>query len=265
LLGTALGKQKKYEEAAEQYLAAFSTNPDSAVAHNNLARVRHSQGRLDEASDHYAAALRLDPALAQAHSNFGVLLLQKGQVAEGAAHLREAVRLNPGDAEFQFNLALALNQLGKWGEAAELFVKTVGPSSSDPNAHYQFGLALAHEHKAREAMSQYASALLLQPDFPAALDGLAWILATTARNEFRNGVEAVRMAERACELSGRKDPEKLKTLAAAYAEAGRLPEAQATAEKARDLAEAAGKMGLGEECGRMVDVFRAGKPWRSDD
>src|SRR5207249_12153581 len=142
----------------------------------------------------------------------GILLLQKGRLAEGTAQLREALRLNPGNAESQFNLALALSQLGQWGEAAELFARTVGGASTDANAHYQFAEALAHLQKTREAMSQYAGALLLQPDFPDALAGLAWILATASNPEFRNGTEAVRMAERACELTARKEPAKLKTL-----------------------------------------------------
>ena len=38
------------EEAAAHYLAALQLAPDSAVAHNNLARLRHSQGRLDDAT-----------------------------------------------------------------------------------------------------------------------------------------------------------------------------------------------------------------------
>ena len=106
----------------------------------------------------------------------------------------------------------------------------------DPKAHYEFAVALAHLKRTREAMSQYASALLIQPDFPDALDGLAWILSTDANPDFRNGTEAVKMAERACELTGRNDPVKLKTLAAAYAETGRFEEAMNTLRTAKDLA-----------------------------
>jgi hypothetical protein len=111
-------------------------------------------------------------------------------------------------------------------------------------------------------MSHYASALLIQQDLPAALDGLSWILATDANPQFRNGTEAVHMSERACELTGRKDPVKLKTLAAAYAEAGRFPEAIATAQAAHDLAAQATRRGLADECLLMLEQFKAAKPWR---
>ncbi len=263
LLGVALAKQKKFDETITHYLAALKLNPDSAVAHNNLARILQTQGRLDEAIEHYSAALRIDPKLAQAHNNLGIVLVQKGRSAEGTARLREALRLNPGNAESQYNLAMALNQQGQWSEAAELFAKTVGGATTDPNAHYQFAVALVHLQRPREAMSHFASALLIQPDFPDALDGLAWILATAANPEFRNGTEAVRMAERACELTGRKEPAKLKTLAAAYAEAGRFPEAIATAQIAQDLAANAGREELVREYRLLLEDFKSAKPWRT--
>jgi hypothetical protein len=70
------------------------------------------------------------------------------------------------------------------------------------------------------------------------------------------------MSERACELTGRKDPEKLKTLAATYAEVGRFQEAAATAQAAADLASQADRKALAEECRLIRQSFDASKPWR---
>ena len=111
-------------------------------------------------------------------------------------------------------------------------------------------------------MSQFASALLLQQDLPEALNGLSWILATDANPQFRNGTEAVRMSERACELTGRKDPEKLKTLAAACADTGQFSQALFDAQAALDLASKNGQKEVADECRLMLGAFRAGKPWR---
>jgi len=261
-LGIALARQKKYDEAMAHYRAALKLNPDSAVAQNNLARILHTQGRLDEAVEHYEAALKIDPKLALAHNNLGILLLQKGSLTEGTAQLREAMRLNPTNSETQLNLAFALNQQQQWPEAAELFSKIVTGALSDPKAHYEFAVALAHLRKTREAMGQYAGALLSQPDFPDALDGLAWILSTDTHADFRNGPEAVTMAERACELTGRTDPVKLKTLAAAYAETGRFEEATRTLQTAKALAAKASRRELVNECAMMLEHFQRAEPWR---
>ena len=172
------------------------------------------------------------------------------------------MRLNPTNAETQFNLALALNQQQKWSEAAGLFQRTAEHHRADPKAHFEYALALAHLKNSRQAMSEYAAALLIQPDYPDALDGLAWILSTDANADFRNGTEALKMADRACELTGRRDPMKLKTLAAAYAEAGRFEEAGQTIQAAKTLAATLKRPELAGECAAMLESFQMAKPWR---
>ena len=261
-MGIALAKQKKYDEAMAHYTAALKLDPDSAVAQNNLARILHTLGRLDEAVQHYHAALEIDPKLALAHNNLGILLIQEGNLTNGTVQLREALRLNPTNAETQLNLASALNQQQQWPEAAALFSKAVRGDFPDPKAHYEFAVALAHLKRTRAAMGQYAGALLIQPDFPDALDGLAWILSTDAHPDFRNGTEAVKMAERACALTGRQDPVKLKTLAAAYAETGRFDEAVNTVRAAQTLAAKANRPELVHECALMLENFQQARPWR---
>jgi len=52
------------------------------------------------------------------------------------------------------------------------------------------------------------------------------------------------------------------TLAAALAETGRFPEAVSTAEKAADLATAAGQKDIAAANRKMIEFYRAGKPFR---
>jgi tetratricopeptide (TPR) repeat protein len=257
-----LARLKNYPEAEAHYRAALALDSESATALNNLARILHSQGQLDEAIEDYSRALRIDPELAEARNNLGVLLLQKGRVDEAVPQLRQAFRVNPSDPQTQYNLAMALNQQQAWSEASQFFSKLAPANLQDANLYCQFGLALGHTGKTREAMSAYAHALLLQPDFPQALDQLAWILSTDSHPEFRNGPQAVAMAERACELTGKKDPETLKTLAAAYAEAGRFLDAVPTAHNAWDLASHAGQRGVAAKCQKLLESFKEEKPWR---
>jgi tetratricopeptide (TPR) repeat protein len=257
-LGIALGKQKKYEAAITNYEAALRINPESAVTHNNLARIYHTQGRYDNAMQHYRAALEINPKLTLAHNNLGILLLQQNRLADGTLELREALRLNPTNSETQFNLAVALNQQEQWGEAAELLSRTVTSTSRDPKAHYEYARALAHTGKIRESMSEFATALLLQPDYPEALDGLAWILATDTQTANRNGAQAVAMAERACALTENKDAGKLKTLAAAYAETGRFEDAIKTVQSVALI-----DTNRIAETRTMLKEFQAARPWRN--
>jgi tetratricopeptide (TPR) repeat protein len=261
-LGLLLAREKKYDQAAAEYETALKINPRSATAHNDLARLLQTEGRLDDSVRHYLAALQFDSSLAQAHNNLGVVYMQKGQLSDGITQLREALRLNPGNVETEYNLALGLNQQQQWKEASEILRRIAPAQPNNANVQYQYGLALARLGKTREAMSHYAQALLVTPDFPKALNELAWIAATDPRPELRNGPQAVAMAGRACELTGRQQPALLLTLAAAYAETGRFSEALAAAEKGRDMARAKGNEKLAEKAALMRDKFAARQPLR---
>ena len=100
-------------------------------------------------------------------------------------------------------------------------------------AHSQVAAALLANGQVAEAIAGYTEVLRSEPDLPIALNNLAWLRAAHSQAQFRDGAEAVRLAERACRLTAYQQPMLIGTLAAAYAEAGRFEEATATAEKAR--------------------------------
>jgi len=93
----------------------------------------------------------------------------------------------------------------------------------------------------------------------------AWMLATSPDASVRNGAEAVTLAQRAVELSGGREPVVFNTLAAAYAEAGRFPEAMETARKALDLATQQNKQALVESIKAKLQLYEANTPFRSTD
>jgi hypothetical protein len=76
--------------------------------------------------------------------------------------------------------------------------------------------------------------------------------------------EAVHLAERACELTGHRDPVQLGTLACIYAATGRFDQAFATARKGRDLALASGRVQLAEWLLTLMEDYNARKPVRGE-
>ena len=145
-------------------------------------------------------------------------------------------------------------------------VQTVGPYEiwALPNsglAHCRAAEALLAKGRVAEAVARYTEAVRLEPDLPAALNNLAWIRAAHSQAQFRDGPEAVRLAERACRVTGYQQPILVGTLAAAYAEAGRFDEAIAAAEKARALALATGQNEVVEKNQQLAELFRARRPY----
>jgi Flp pilus assembly protein TadD len=112
-------------------------------------------------------------------------------------------------------------------------------------------------------VAQFRHILRAHPEHAEALNNLAWLLATCADDQVRNGAEAVRLAEEACRLSGGKEARFWGTLDAAYAEAGRFDDAVATATKARDLALAAGNSEIAQLAEGRLALYRTRKPYRS--
>lgn len=174
----------------------------------------------------FTHALKVTPPNYMSHYHLGNALIESGQAVEGMKHLREAAQLNP----------------------------------SFPNAYTSLAFAFGIQGDYIHAASNYWKALDIRPAFPEALNNLAWILATCPDKSVRNGNEAVRLAKQATELS--PEPQFLGTLAAAYAEANRFPEAVATAKRAADLARSLGLQKLAENNEQLRQVYETGTAYR---
>ena len=203
-LGKVLLNQKQLDEAGDQFNEAVRLKPDFPEGLNDLGVVRHLQGRLDEAVGWYRRALQVDPAYADARYNIGRALASQGKREEAIEQYRGVVQIRPGDAD----------------------------------AHSGLASLLASQDQLDEAIAHYREALRIQPDLPGALIDLAWILATSDRLDVRAPDEAVGLAERVAELTGHRNATVLDTLAAAYAAAGNVDRAIATAQAALELASA---------------------------
>jgi len=113
-----------------------------------------------------------------------------------------------------------------------------------------------------EATLHFRAALRVNPDYLAALNNLAWVLAASPQASQRNGREAVELAGRANQIARDGNPVILGGLAAAYAEAGRFPEAVATARHALQLAAAQANPALVDKLSSELKLYQAGLPFR---
>lgn len=163
-----------------------------------------------------------------AHRNLGLAVFKKGRVDEAIAHYEEALRIMPVFADVHYNLGFALQQKGD----------------------------------VEGAMAHYEKAIEFQPDFPQALTNLAYFLATSDRAASRDGARAVELAEKANRLTYGSSPVILGTLAAAYAEQGRFPEAVDTVGRAVEQAAAQGNSVLAQGLQEQLKTYQAGLPLR---
>ena len=260
-LGAALMQVGKIEDAIGQYEQALRLKPDYAEAHNNLGIVLAGQGKIAEAIAEFAAALRIKPDLAEAHYNLGNALAGQGRVSEAMAEYAAAVRIKPDYADALHNLGIVLASQGRISEAIAEYAVALRIKPDYAEAHYNLGVALANQGRVSEAMAEYRETLRLTPDWPPALGKLAWVFATDRNANFRNAGEAVQLAERLCAVTGYQQADALDVLAAAYAEAGRFSEAIRIAQRAVELAGAAGRQELARQLQERLTLYQAGRPF----
>ncbi len=260
-LGTALATRGQLDEAIENYRKAIQIDPTNFEAQYNLGIALAAKGQTDEAIENYRRAIQINPNSFEALNNLGATLAAKGRFDEAIESYRKAIQIDPNNFEAQYNLGTALAVRGQFDEAIENYRKASQINSNHPETFFHLGMTLGQLGRTREAVAQYRAALRLNPNLAGALNNLAWVLVASPDDELRNGPEAVRLAERACELTHYGEPSFLDTLAAAYAECGRFPEAVTAEEKAERLATAAGLWAVAAKNRQMLELYRAGKPY----
>jgi protein O-mannosyl-transferase len=243
---------------------AVRVEPASFIARLMLGNALFERHQLNGALREYQAALRFRPDYPEAWLRTGATVTELGHPADAMPYLIKARELAPGWPEAQRRLALALLRKGQIKEAHAAYQQLVLLMPATAEGRRDLADMLAEGQQYAEALHYYCEALRLKPDFDAALNNLAMFRASCRQAEFRNGHEAVQLAEAACRLSGRRIPSYLGTLAAAYAEAGRFADAVMTMQEALALAKASGANELVPIQTQMLQQFRAGKPYRGE-
>lgn len=87
-LAMASERQKRYEEAMEQYLEALRIYPELVVANNNLGEILTKQGRHREAVFYFQQAAKHSPTSAVVHQNLARSLAALRMTDEGDDRLR---------------------------------------------------------------------------------------------------------------------------------------------------------------------------------
>jgi len=207
---------------------SVAKSPHKSRQHYNLGVVLASKGNFDDAIEHYLKALKIKPDYIEAYYNLGNALARKGDDKAALYNYRKALQLNPEIFQLYYNIARILYNQGKVGEA----------------------------------IHNYQKALVINSETPQTLFNLSWIYATSEIRKYRNGIKAVKLAEKLCKLTDYQQPLALDALSAAYAEKGNFDQAVETAQKALELA-----LQLGPEehvigLKKRLKLYQAGQPYR---
>ena len=183
-----------------------------------------NKGEFERSIADYNEAIRLNPQYAIAFNNRGYAWATKKDQDRAISDFNEALRMNP-------QYALAFNNRGDAWKAKGDF---------------------------QRMMADYTEAVRIDPENAEFVHDLAWELAANRNDKIRNGIRAVELARKVCELTQWKNANYIDTLAAAYAEAGQFSEAVRWQEKALEDA------GIAKNAGsrRRLALYKEGKAFR---
>jgi tetratricopeptide (TPR) repeat protein len=293
----ALGTQGKIDRAVTEALGAVEADPSNATARGFHALSLSELGQDEEAIKEAERAVELNPANSGPHLDLAICVKRNDEeraIAEG----RRAIELGPENSSAYQFLMNCLFESRRYNEAADLGREWLAVSPYDAAAHSALGSALTENGDLVSAAQHVAYVMMLRPgvdqahaqlrqvllalakepdgfprlreiaanapDSPRMLDELAWLLATYPDSKSRDGTQAVRLAEHACDLTERRIPALLDTLAAAYAEAGDFPRAMSAAEEALDRARSSGDNDAVKLSESILGSLRENLPYRQE-
>ena len=284
LVALACGDPPTSEGASEDAMAAY----ESGVTHAQAGRIAAALLDLE-------TALRIDETSAPTHVLYAVLKERQGDLDVAEKHQKIALQLSPNDSE---DSALHLariagkRELDERIDVARQRIVDAGPAlerlvalgdllrererfddaqthylwaqrMNPPNAAVETGLGLVYSNRQRQVRALYhlSKALQLDPSQIEARDELAWILATSRREDLRDVAGATRLAEAALIREAAGSARLLDALAAAYAGVGRFQEALHAARGAVASAQAAGDHVYAHQIGQRIQLYAAGQPF----
>jgi len=261
LMGCAWRQTSFWRDNESLWTHTLACTSRNVLAHYDLGLALAGQGRLDEALTQYRQALEVQPRYADAHNNMAIILVGQGRFDEARVHYQKALAINPDSAEIHNNLAYALACYGRFGEATAHYRKALELDPRCAMAHAKYGVILALQGQTAEALAHYQRALQVDPNYLEVHVKLAWLLATCPEASLRNGPAAIEHARWVDRLYGGREPAVLDVLAAAYAAAGRFPEALLTARQGLELATQKNNRALANTLRARIAWYEAGKPF----
>jgi len=272
VLSACAWKQTTYWRNSETlWPRALAVTTDNDVALTNLGTSLMDRGQLDDALSYFQKALAVrsrsehshyNLSLALIHDSVGNVLARKGRADEAIAHFRQAIEFRPDYPDAHYNLGTVLFRSRDLDGAIAEWRITLSLHPNDPGTNANLGNALVQKGLLWEAATHYEVALRSEPDSPVALNNLAWLLSAGPDDSLRNGAVAVELARNLNRVSKQNNPFFIRTLAAAYAEAGQFDVAIETAQGASELANAQGQHDLAVQIQDETNLYRQHLPFR---
>jgi uncharacterized membrane protein YqjE len=263
-----------WKDSETLWRQAVAVTQNNFMAHYNLAAVVSSRQSGEEIIE-YQKSVDEFSEWEIAQRELGASYIRYGYYSNAIGPLEKAIQLNPNDGWACADLGMAFYNTKRASESIPWFMKAVEIDPALPNLKDKLNTALFSEDSNPDCISNFLVTARSDPvGFGKFLDtmefdtnhvimikNLAAIFAISAYPELRNGNYSVRLAKRACEMTGYRTNVTVATLAVAYAANSQYDEAISNAELACLLTDKVGPTNNSQFYQGILRLFRAHQPY----
>jgi tetratricopeptide (TPR) repeat protein len=256
-----------WRDSVSLWSRAVALDDDNDVALYNLALAEIVQGRSDLAiehltrlvalvPDHDLAKKRLDALVADRELRAAEASAAAGRLGEAMAAFDRALARDPARTRARRGRGMAALQAGDVARAADDLAMAVRNGEDDPAVIGAFAYVLVATGRGADAVPLLTRAVERSPADVGLASNLARLLVTVQPPSLRDPDRALRLAARANDATGGRDPRILDTLALALAATGRRQDATEAMDVAITLARESGDTAMAAELSRRRQALQ---------
>jgi tetratricopeptide (TPR) repeat protein/uncharacterized protein YceK len=239
-----------------------------ATVYYNNAKILRASGKLEEALAEVNLVLKESPFDVDGLIERGRINQSRKNIRDAQADFRKVLTLDSKNSEAHYGLAGCFWVLNDWNQVINHCTTAISLNNNSISALYLRAMAHHKNGEYEKATSDF-NRLLTQfrasnhSGWPGEADVsnyLAWLLATCPKKKYRDGVQALTLAQKIVEMK-RSGPH-LDTLAAALAETGDFKEAVKVQKEAVCVVKKEGLLNLLDPFNQRLDSYKKGSPWR---
>jgi len=196
-LGTAARMRGAIGAAKNYFLKAVETEPDHAIANNQLGELLADERLFKDAIRRFRKAVKRQPDYLHAQRNLGKALTLSGNLKSGISALEKAVRIDGKDSESLYLLGVGYRRMGTPNKAVGVLEKCLALGGPVVESKCHLGLAKKSLGHPDQALTILGEALAEQPDNVYVLSAIASMkmeqkgLSNTAAKKSQAGAKKV--------------------------------------------------------------------------
>ena len=264
------------EKAIEDLNKALEINDSDHQSLVMRGQIYFDDGEIEKANRDISDALLIEPNSLRGVVMRSLVAAREERYGDAISDMELLVRNQPNNPGWVMQLASYYQMDDRPRKAIALLSELVKRDPKNTQAIRLRGDARLAISEHKEAVADYEQAIKVMEesagdsavddrDYSGALNNLAWVLATSSKDEIRDGKKSVEYGLKACELTEYKEAHILSTLAAGYAETGDFENARKWAAKAVEVGEAETPPNPQvDQLKEELESYKKDKPWRED-